>query len=220
MWSNNSIVSIIRLFLVVFLSGLFFISRGQDVNQKKERKIIQFSGIVIAEDSSTVIPGVHIYVPKAGRGAISDRHGYYSMPTLAGDSIVVSSVGFKNQSYVIPEIDTDTHTKIFYLKVDTTYLDNVDILPFPSEEEFKEAILALRLPDPQQDLEDRLDGEYLASIARNTPYDAELAARYWLDYQNRAKFNSYGPAYNPFLNPFNWARFIQDLKSGKYKNKD
>ena len=185
-----------------------------------DRDVIQFSGMVVAEDSMTVIPGVHIYVPKGGRGAVSNQNGFFSMATLAGDSVVISSVGFKRQTFTIPVDVEESFTKIFYLEIDTTFLDNVDIMPFPTEEEFKAAVLALDLPDPSEEIGEKLNGAYIAYLARNTGMDAAMASRYWLDYQNRAQFNSYGPAYNPFLNPFNWARFVDDIKKGRYKKSE
>jgi len=209
---NTKFLGKIVFALLLVLPSSFALAQSES-----EKEIIQFSGMIVAEDSMTVIPGVHVFVPRGGRGSVSNLNGFYSFATYAGDSVVVSSVGFKRQSFVIPEEAEESYTKIFYLEIDTTFLDNVDILPFPTEEEFKAAILALELPDANKDLEEKLNGAYIAYLARNTDYDASLASRYWLDYQNQQQFNSFGPAYNPFLNPFNWARFVQDIKSGRYK---
>src|SRR5205085_6389589 len=68
------------------------------------KRIIQLSGVIIGSDSlSGPVPGVHIYVPKAGRGTTSQRTGFFSMPVLVGDSVVISAVGYVKQHYIVPD---------------------------------------------------------------------------------------------------------------------
>ncbi|CAA9281260.1 MAG: hypothetical protein AVDCRST_MAG95-3325, partial [uncultured Adhaeribacter sp.] len=55
--------------------------------------VVQFSGIVASGDSLYGVPGVTVYVPKAGRGTATNEYGYFSMPVLAGDSVVVRALG-------------------------------------------------------------------------------------------------------------------------------
>ena len=78
------------------------------------------------------------------------------MPALVGDSIVFSSIGFKRTYYVVPEHKAENSLRlILYLQQDVTYLQEVEIFPYPSEATFKAAVLAAELPN-QQDL-DNLD---------------------------------------------------------------
>ena len=70
--------------------------------------VIQFTGVVMESDSLTVIPGVHIYVPKGGRGTTTNPYGFFSMPVLEGDSIVFSAVGFKRTHFIVPAHDPKT----------------------------------------------------------------------------------------------------------------
>jgi len=178
------------------------------------------SGIVIGEDSTQSLPGVHVYVPTSGRGIVTNAYGYFSLPVLMGDSVTVSAIGYHKYHYVVPYDKGENITELFQLVVDTIFLENVDILPYPTEEAFKQAVLAMRLPDEAKKLRESLNGEYLAYMIKNTPLDGSLSASYYLDQQLYYQINRYGTISNPFLNPFNWARFIQDLKSGKYKKKD
>ena len=94
-------------------------------------------------------------------------------------------------------------------------MQNVDIGIFPSERLFKEAILAMNLPDENKMVNDRLDGAALSSMLGSVPYDASLNARYYFDQQFYNLQNSYGPVSNPFLNPFNWSRFFKSMKKKK-----
>lgn len=201
----NSLTILLLLFLLV--SGQSLLAQ--------EKKVIQFTGIVVSSDGVQEVPGVHIYIPKSGRGTTTNVYGYFSMAALVGDEVMISAIGFVKQKFIIPEGKNDRVNVLFKLEEDTLYLQNVDISPFVSEREFKEAILALKMPDEQQMIENRLDGASLMLLLESTPYDASLNARYYFDQQFYYMQDSYGPRTNPFLNPFNWSRFIQSLKKKK-----
>ncbi|MEJ0028881.1 MAG: hypothetical protein WDO15_00170 [Bacteroidota bacterium] len=67
------------------------------------------------------------------------------MPTLVGDSIVISHVGFQRQSLIVPDYHSDFMTIVVEMVEDVTYLKEVTIMPFPTEEVFKQAVLALNV---------------------------------------------------------------------------
>lgn len=198
------------VFAIIFSADFAFAQGG--------RKVIQLSGIVLGEDSVAGIPGVHIYVPKAGRGTTSNRVGYFSMPVLEGDELVVSSIGYERQFFKIPAYEKDNLTIVIELVSDTTFLETVDIMPFPTEQIFKEAVLALNIPIDEYEYQN-LDQELLALMLKTVPMDGAANHRYymdnWVQYQN----DRFGPRPNPFLNPFNWASFFRSLRSDKKKKK-
>jgi hypothetical protein len=196
------------LFIILFAGFLTTDTFGQ-FGGKKE-KIVQFSGIVIGENNLQ-LPGVHIYVPKSGRGTTSNIYGYFSMPVLVGDSIVFSSVGYEKFSLIIPDGRERIRAQV-NMTVDITYLENVDITPFLTEENFKQAILALELPNEDDIISQRLDGVSMAYMIQNTPYDGALNARYYLNQQIYYQQDKYMPRSNPLLNPFAWAQFFKSLK--------
>ncbi|MDH4058678.1 MAG: carboxypeptidase-like regulatory domain-containing protein, partial [Cyclobacteriaceae bacterium] len=85
---KKSIIS----FAILILVGLSSIP----VFSQSQRRIIQLSGVILGQDGRKEVyqlPGVHVYVPKAGRGTTTNSLGFFSMPVLAGDSIIVSSIG-------------------------------------------------------------------------------------------------------------------------------
>lgn len=204
-------------FAILFCLSILLLSENELLAQskKKEQHVVQFTGIIVADDGVTQIPGVHVYVPKSGRGTSTNMYGYFSMPALVGDEVVVSAIGFLKQYYVVPEGQNGRVNVLFKLEEDTIYLQNVDFTLYITEREFKEAILALNMPDDRQVLQNRLDGAALAALLRNTPYDASLNARYYFDQQFYYMQDNYGPRSNPFLNPFNWGRFIKSLNDKK-----
>lgn len=190
--------------------------------QGYRRRIIQLSGMILGEDardSTMGLPGVHIYVPKAGRGTVSLGNGFFSMPVIAGDSVVISAVGYVRQSYIVPGNTEDFITIVVELNTDNTFLTPVTILPFPTEEVFKQAVLALNLPENTGVDPRNLNAELMALMMRTTPMDGNLNYRYYMDQYNTSIYNKQMGVMNPFLNPFNWARFFRDLKGGKKKKK-
>ncbi len=179
------------------------------------QSIVQLTGMVVSDDGQTAVPGVHIYVPKYGRGTTSNNYGYFSMPVLVGDELVLSSIGFLKQHFTIPQGTNGRVNVVFKMETDTVYLENIDITPFLSEKMFKEAILAINVPDPGKMIGNRLDGNSLSALMRSMPYDASLNASYYFNQQLYYMQDSYGPRSNPFLNPFNWSKFIKSLDKKK-----
>lgn len=184
-----------------------------------QRRIIQLSGVILGKADNGdpyQLPGVHVYVPKAGRGTTTNSLGFFSMPVLAGDSIVISSVGFERQYYIVPNHPSEYLTIIVELVQDVTFLKEVEVLSFPTEEVFKEAILALNIPTNNGQIDQKnLNQELLALMLKTSPMDGPMNQRYYLDQWAASQTNRYSPVTNPFLNVFNWAKFFKSLKQDK-----
>lgn len=200
--------------LIALLFG-FFASAPLHAQSNKKR-IIQLSGIILGEDSVSGLPGVHVWVPKAGRGTTSNPMGFFSMPVIEGDSVVISSIGYIRQHYIVPSNLGDGFlTIVVELSTDNTYLREVTILPFPTEEVFKQAVLALNVPMDDRIDRRNLNAELMALMMRTTPMDGNMNYRYYMDQYNNSLGDRNMGRVNPFLNPFNWARFFRDLKQNK-----
>jgi hypothetical protein len=209
----SRLIKISVLFLVLALFMLPFEAQAQN-----KRRVVQLSGMVLGDDSlNTGLPGVHVYVPKAGRGTTTNPLGYFSMPVLVGDSVVISSVGFVRRHYIVPGSPNDYITIIVEMVPDVTYLKEVEILPFPTEEVFKEAVLALNIPMDNGVDQKNLNAELLALMVRTTPMDGAANYRYYMNQYSSSFSDRFQPRTNPYLNPFNWARFFRDLKNNKKK---
>lgn len=195
---------------VVLLAGI-----ADDCHAQQPRRVIQLSGVTM-DTVSGPVPFVNIYIPTAGRGVKTNDVGFFSLPVLAGDSVVISSVGYQRQYYVVPS-DAPEYLTIFIAMVqDVTYLREVEIVPYPTEEVFKEAVLALNLPPAEID-EKNLNAELLALMLKTTPMDGPLNQRYSLNQWAASQGDKFMPVTNPFLNPFNWAKFFSGLKKNKKK---
>lgn len=205
----------IQKFLIAAL-GLFIFVFYSNVAEAQQKRIIQLSGVVI-DTVEGPVPGVHIYVPKAGRGVTSNAVGFFSMPVLVGDSIVVSSVGYKTRHFIIQENSDEYTTVVIPMVQDVTYLDVVEILDYPTEEVFKEAVLALNLPVDSNLDEKAMNAELLALMMKTTPMNGPQNQRYYLNQWAASQNDKYMPVTNPFLNPFNWVKFFNGLKNSKKK---
>lgn len=190
------------------LCGVLF--AAGDAFAQQPKRVIQLSGVTI-DTLSGPVPYVNIYVPAAGRGVRTNEVGFFSLPVLAGDSLVISSVGYERQYYVVPHNAPEYLTIFVSMVEDVTYLREVEILPYPTEEVFKEAVLALNLPAEPIDRKN-LDAELLALMLKTTPMNGPMNQRYSLDQWATSHGQKYMPVTNPFLNPFNWARFFNSLK--------
>jgi len=189
---------------------------------QNQKEVIQFSGVVVDEDStSTGMFGVHVYVPTVGRGTVTNQYGYFSLPVLEGDSLVISAVGYQKQHFIIPGNQGDSYAVLVEMVVDTTVLSTVEIFPYPTEELFKEAILALNLPVDDMSQEDNLGQEVLARMAESMSMDASQNYKYYMNQQFYDLHNAYSQQRfnNPLLSPINWATFIKSLRKGDLKNK-
>lgn len=214
----KSLIVNIIFFTIVFL---FLAGTGNNAFSQGKRQVIQFSGVVVGEDSTSGVPGVHIYVPKAGRGTTSNGYGYFSMPVLANDSVVISAVGYQKQYFIIPETDGQGITVAIELLSDTTYLPTVEIFPYPTEEHFKEAVLAMQLPDEgdYSRIRENMNEEVLARMFKDLPMDGSGNYKHFNDQQFFNTHRRGGVVMNPLLDPFAWSNFIKSIKRGDFKKK-
>ncbi|HEY8938326.1 MAG TPA: carboxypeptidase-like regulatory domain-containing protein [Cyclobacteriaceae bacterium] len=190
-----------------------------DSSAQNQKRVIQLSGVVLSQhDSTSGLPGVHIYVPKAGRGTTTNSVGFFSMPVLVGDSLVVSSVGYTKQHYLVPNHPSEFLTVIFELSEDTAQFEFV-VTAFPTEEVFKEAVLALNLPPDNQIDSRNLNAELLALMLKTTPMDGPMNQRYYLSQWANSTNDRFMPRTNPFFNPFNWVKFFNSMKQNTKKKK-
>ena len=186
---------------------------------QQKKRVIQLSGIILEEDSTSgrPIPGVHVYVPKAGRGTTTNGMGFFSMPVLENDEIIISAVGYNRQHFTVPANSKEYETIVVTMVQDTTFLQEVTIMSFPTEEVFKQAVLALNVPMDNGVDRRNFNEELMALMLKTTPMDGYSNQRYYLDQWANSANSKFQPVTNPFLNPFNWAKFFSQMKKDKQK---
>ena len=202
------------VFAAAALLFLFLFS-GIEVKAQEDNPVIQFTGVVMESDSLTVIPGVHIYVPKGGRGTTTNPYGFFSMPVLEGDSIIFSAVGFKRSHFIVPKHDPKTSLKVIVtMEEDIAFLEEVEVFPFPSEEMFKQAVVTMRLPYDRNtaNLQAWLNATYMKEGYQYMSASPAANQRYFQEQQMLQFHNRFGPQPNNLLNPWAWSSFIKSLK--------
>lgn len=212
---KNRIIKNLRICLA--LSPIFFCL--QEV--VAQRKVIQFSGLVVSGEQSFGVPYASVYVPKTSRGAYSNEFGFFSFPLLIGDTCIVKSQGFRSQRYVIPDDGRESISVILYLQADTTILPEVEILPFPTEEDFKRAFLSLRLPETDMNrMRQNLNPRLLERMRFNLGMDAGLNHHYFSREQTNNIVNqNFLQGSSQLFNPFAWGQFIKSVKSERDRKK-
>ncbi len=211
--------AIISIFISVFLFGSL---NAQTVTASKSSKaLIQFSGLVLDQDSLTPIPFVAIVIKGTNRGTRSDFSGFFSLVVNAGDEVEFVSLIHKNRFYKVADtLKQKYYYAIQVLTKDTINLPQVEVFPWPSKDEFKRAFLALNLNDSDIDrAEKNLQREALTYLERNQGASASENYKYvMLAYYTKAYTSGQAPSMS-LGSPLAWAQFIDAVRKGKYNSK-
>ncbi|MFN0275715.1 MAG: carboxypeptidase-like regulatory domain-containing protein [Chitinophagales bacterium] len=205
-----------RGFTIIFFIHFSFCLHAQ------QKKVIQFTGLIMTSDSLRALPNVYISEEGTGRGTLSNYKGFFSFAAETGDTINFSSVGYKRERYVIPaELNEDRYSIIQLMTADTIFLAETIIYPWPTRDEFKEAFLTLEIPDDDYEVARKnLENEMLKEMGLALAYDADMNA----DYQTKQLAQKiYYTGQNPpitIFNIFNWIKFFDAWKNGDFKRKD
>lgn len=205
-------VTLLLIFIALIMSNLAF-SQG-------EIKYITFSGLVIDSQTKEPLPGAYITIPRAGRGTLSNSKGYFVLGVFPGDTVNFSYLGFKKQFHIIPKKADVDYSVFVELQTDSKMLKEVKVYPFSTEEEFKQALVDMKLPDDRERkiLAETYSPENIAKMASVHGMSADANYRYGQN-QFIKQIESRGAVTtNPLLNPFAWVNFVKAVKSGAWKD--
>ncbi len=185
------------------------------------QQTIVFSGVVIDGDSSRGIKHANLYISRAGRGTVTNEQGFFTMPAMAGDTVVITRLGYEKKMLIIPQRSESAYSVVIDLKIKARMLPVVEIHPYGNEEVFKEVFLALRLPEKRyESMAKNLNKQSMAIMARSMPMDGNMNYKFYMQQQIQALNNVNSMQSIPLLNPFAWAEFIKSIKRGDLKRKD
>lgn len=208
----------IVLAFIMLMSTLKVVGQQDSID---EEKFIQFSGVTVNSYNFAPVPFVVVYEQSSKRGTVSDYYGFFSFVAQPGDTIYFKSLGYKKSRFVIPDTLTSIHySMIHQMSEDTVLLQAHNVYPWPSKEQFKEAFVAMEIPnDDLRRAEQHLSDEALAMKA--DAYELSSSASFKIamqNYQTRLYYNGQTPP-NNLLNPLAWAKFIQAWSNGDFKRK-
>jgi hypothetical protein len=208
-----------KLFFLLTMFSALLVSNSE----AQEKRLIQFSGIVLHADSLEPLPFVNIInVSRNYKGTYTDMRGFFSLVVSVGDTIQISSIGYKKQELIIPaDLAKNTLSAIFKLKMDAINLPMVYIFPYATIEQFKQAFIKLRLPDDDLMIAQRnLDADLLMAMSSAMAWDGTQNTRYYFQQQSEKLYWRGQERYNPLLDIVKINQFMRLLNDGKISLKN
>lgn len=204
---------------------LICLSCISDSKAQESNDLIQLSGVTISRDSLFPVPFTTVMVKNANRGTTSDYYGYFSFVAKKGDTLIFSSIGYKQAEFIVSDsLKGDRYSLIQTLSRDTVELETVNIYPWPTAEQFKEAFLNLDIPDDDLEIARKnLAPEVMEDRLENMPMSASMNFKFQnqqranaLYYAGQSRMNNL----SNLLNPIAWAKFIEAWKNGDFKQQE
>jgi hypothetical protein len=207
-----------RVINIILLLGLSL--AGLYCQESETERYIQVSGI-ITDVSNRSVGGASIISKKLRRGTVSEPTGIYSITSTTGDTIFFRALGYKRYHTIIPESYNERYAKVdIVLEADTIEIEEITILPWKTYNEFLKDLTKERPVDPLiENMNDNIASIYVA-IANETNVKISPEAGY--QYAMRQNFDAMATRQqypvNNLLNPFAWAKFINGIKNGMFKD--
>ncbi len=210
--------SVIRI--LSFFSLFLFLCASLTA-QTTESGLIQFSGVVMSSDSLRAVPYVTVYNSGNRHGAITNYQGFFSLIARPGDIIQFSCLGYKPKNYQIPDkLEANRYSIIQLLTTDTIHLAATVIYPWPGKAEFKDAFLALEVPDDYMDRAMKnLERQRLRDLGLTLMTDGNETTNYFFRQEARKYYYAGQPPPIQLFNVFAWQEFIQAWKRGDFKKR-
>ena len=184
---------------------------------KVDEEIVQFSGVVYDVDSNSVIPFVTLKNITANKAYAANYKGYYSFIAHKGDIILLSSVGYKKVTVVIPKnIKEKKYTAIVKMKSENIELPVVRVFPWASEDEFTHDFMTMKIADDDWEIAKKNVKKAMEnSVGFGVPMDGPEFQRLAFTNQHYKLSNKNMVQTNPLLNPLAWAAFLKQISEGK-----
>lgn len=182
---------------------------------RQPHQLIQFSGIVVDKSTLKPIPFTALMIKGSSHGTVCDNNGYFSFVAEPTDTVEFAAIGYKINSYRLPDTLTDRYALIHLMDKDTAILKTVTVYPWPSKEAFRKAFMNYR---PANDDLDRAKTNLALAQkrAREEGYPMDATSNYLNAMQSEYNRLYYAGQYPPInlLNPLAWAQFIKAWKNG------
>ena len=200
----------------MFLLSSSFAQENRD-NAMDTSRLIQLSGVAIGETDMNPVSYTTIFDKTSKRGVIADYYGFFSMVVYPGDTLLFSGYSYKTSTYVVPDsLAENRYSIIHMLQKDTVNLPEVTVYPWPSREDFARAFVEMQpYDDAIRRAQRELSGESLAFVAARLDTDASLSYGNVMNQQYTKLYTNRQMPANNLLNPYSWAKLIQDWKAGK-----
>lgn len=197
--------------------------RKRDKEKELDENLVQFSG-VIRNLQHQSLPHVNIIILSERRGTTSDDRGMFSIVVRPTDTILFSHMGHKGTMHVIPDsLGGQQYPADIFMVSDTFQLAEVRIYPWKTYQQFKEAFLALDLPDDDEQRAYHNIALIKTQIKVNrdgASPNPNIAFREVMKQQYNQLYTSGQTPYYTVFDPMRWAKFFKALKQGDFKEED
>lgn len=186
---------------------------------QQQKPLVQFSGVIYDIDSNTVVPYVTIRNQSDKKSYSANYKGYFSFVAHEGDSILLTSIGYKNLNIVIPTNARDKKfTVVVKMQSDNIQLPTVRVFPWASVDEFKKEFLTMKFADDDLEIARKnIASINFAELAVSLPRDGQENTINSYNYNHTGLTNKNMVQTNPLLNPFAWGALIKQITEGKKK---
>lgn len=214
----TSNVKLYRFLAATILILICFAAMPEQASAQGNKRVVQLSGFVTVGDSLYGVSSVSVYVPGTSRGVQTNRYGFFSLPVLTGDTVVFTALGYKKETLVIPKTyPSESYSIIMQMQEDAIQLAEIKVIPWATERDFKEAVMALKLPDEGRSAASRnLDPERLQELFTVIPMDGNANSKVFNQHQQIQQQNRY---LLPTISPFAVLKLIDMLRNGEFKKK-
>ncbi|WP_299825500.1 carboxypeptidase-like regulatory domain-containing protein [uncultured Pontibacter sp.] len=174
-----------NLQLIILTSIAFILVLGAQ-QQAQAQHVVQLSGLITYEDSlAEAAAGIAVFVPHTSRGTHTTQSGFFSLPVLPGDSVVIAALGYEKQYIRIPDgFKSYSYATTIKLKPSSVALPTVDVMPWATERDLRMAVAKVKLP---KQATPEVDMEVVHKKIQRTHYPMDAAAnqKHGLQQQNR-----------------------------------
>ncbi len=202
-----------RLFFILLL----LVSVSAFAQQKPERPLVQFTGVVLSADSSSVVPYVTITNQSFQKQInLANYRGYFSFVAHEQDTIVFTSIGYASTTVVIPaNLKDKSYTLKVKLNSQSIHLPIVHIFPWATTDEFHKDFLAMKIADDDLEVARKnLSAKSISALERSLPLNAQDHQTLNFQDMHNNMINQHSLQTNPLLNPFAWGALIKEIADG------
>lgn len=188
---------------------------------QRDNDLVQFAGVVVTADSSSVLPLISIRIKGTKKGTYTDAAGFFSFVARKSDTIIFSSIAKQTVEFIIPKnLDVSKYSIIQPMVDDTIYLPETVIRPWPTPEEFNYYFVKANIPDEYfTRASGNLRSKTLQTMSAGMSMDAKEAVGY--AQQSQAYQYYYQGQLPPqrLFDPIAWSQFFNAWKKGDLKKK-
>jgi hypothetical protein len=200
---------------LIFISFIV-ITASAFAQQKTDKPLVQFTGVVLSGDSATVIPYATITnLSSKNQIILANYKGYFSFVAHELDTLRFTSIGYATTLVVIPaKVKDASYTVRVKLNGKSINLPVVRVFPWATTDEFRKDFMTMKIADDDLEIARKnLTGKSIASLSHTLPRDGQeiqnaLSAERHNDIQNQHSLT------NPLLNPFAWGALIREISAG------